>query len=399
MRSKLRRGYVAIAIMACVLALLSLTMFSPVVSTTVDFAIFNTGWNGTSKLAVTVYEAGKFSPTFRVESTGTDMEIVQVGLSELDLDPIGSALAIIGPSVPFTAAEGEIVSDFVAQGGVLLLADDFGTGNSLLAGMGATSRFSGSLVMDLAFDKKPEFCVCFDIRSDPLTKNVTSVLLNYPSSITVNSSTTQVVAWSSVASWLDLNDNLTQEWSEPKGPFAILAKERLGEGTIVLLSDPSVLINGMGEHLDNAVLKENLVSVICSGRTALYFDESHRDYFDPVAVTMEFTGSVSHNAKAAILAIAMVLALWLTTDYVERAVVLVTDRSLRAYRRLVGLILPRRGQVPQEKPLTMEELETQLLKTHPDWRPGLIRYVVKERERHSSALREREEHATELKSE
>ena len=69
----------------------------------------------------------------------------------------------------------------------------------------------------------------------------------------------QFIASSSIASWLDSDANRAQDIGEPKGPFPVIARERLGQGSIILLSDPSVLINGMREQLDNAVLADNLL--------------------------------------------------------------------------------------------------------------------------------------------
>ena len=389
LRGRLAKGYVSIIVIGAAAVLLLVSMFAPAVSSSEDFAIYNTGWNGTSGLAVSTFELGKFSPSFELANTGTSMEVVQMGLEELDLEPVDSALAIIGPSVVFTAAEGELVGEFVRNGGILLLADDFGTGNTLLEGMGAKSRLSGKLAMDLAFNKKPEFSVCFDLRSDPLTKNISALLLNYPSSIDIDAATTKPIAYTSVASWLDLNNDMLQEFGEPRGPFVLMARESLGAGSIVLLSDPSLLINGMQEYLNNSALSDNIVSEICTGRTSVFFDESHRNYFDPISITMEFTNSVSPNAKAGVVLLTFVLVLWITTDYVDRVVSLAIRRVIVAYTWILKHIFRSSRKPTETHALSPEEIEEQLSERHPDWRPGLIRYMLKENERHSSAVREK----------
>ncbi len=393
MRARLRRGYVSIAVIAFAIVLLSISALAPVVSTTADFSIFNSGWNGTSDLAVSTYKLGKFSPTFEVKSTGTEMQVAQVGLDRISLDPVASALVEIGPTVPFTDSDGNIVGSFVRQGGTLLLADDFGTGNSLLTKMGATSRISGKLAMDLAFDKKPQFPVLFDLRPSPLTRNVSTVLLNYPSSLTIDAATTTPVAYTSVASWLDTDNNGQRGLEEPSGPFVIMAQERLGNGTIVLLSDPSVLINGMGRYLNNSILKQNILSVLCTGRSAVLFDESHRDYFDPVAITMKFTGSVSPTAKGAVTVLAFILILWIATDYVDKALALVIHQLRALYSWSVRMIFSWRKPAPPPAKITLEQIEEEVKGKHPDWRPGVVHYVIKERDRHSRAMLEREEEA------
>jgi hypothetical protein len=392
-RSRLRRGYASAVVVLISVAFLGLTMTSPAISTTTDFSIFNSGWNGASDLAILTYKAGKFVPTFEIERTGTEMTIVPLDLKDIGLDPLTSALAIIGPTKPFSEEEGSIVGDFVRHGGVLLLADDFGTGNDLLEGMGATSRFSGELVMDLAYDKKPECSVCFDVRPDDMTRDVSTLLLNHPSSLKVDSATSEVFAYSSVASWLDINNNRNQEWGEPRGPFPILAREVMDQGTIILLSDPSVLINGMSEHLDNAIFGTNLMAEASVDRYEVFFDESHRDFFDPVSVMMVFTGVVSPEAKFAVAALAFALALWIATDIMETTASLVvrTARKIAArIARILHISRRKRDEEPSRGPVDIESVVSEAMAKHPDWRAGLVRYLAREGQRHSTASTKRE---------
>jgi hypothetical protein len=385
LQARVKRGYIAATALVAVIGLAMLSMVSPVVSTTEDFSIFNTGWNGTSGLAVATYETGNFAPSFRVDASGTDVTVAELGFEELGLDPATDAVAVIGPSAPFTAADGQVMGAFVRGGGVLLLADDFGTGNSLLSSMGALSRFSGELVLDLSFDKRPEFPVCYDLRVDPLMVNVTTLQLNHASSIVQGAGIT-AIAYSSAASWLDSNGNAMYDVDEPMGPFPLIARETLGAGTIVLLADPSVLINGMTDYMDNARFSDNLVSYLCSARSAMFFDESHRTFFDPVTVTTELTGAVPDTVKAAVIVVAAVLALWLVTDVIDRAV----DLAVRAFRTLAARVMRLITRKEKEKPApherSVDELVDELKKAHPDWREGLIRYVLTERNRHGQFL-------------
>jgi hypothetical protein len=391
MQVRVRRGFAAVGAMAIAIVLLIISMAAPIISTSADFSIFNSGWNGTSKLAILTYKAGKFAPDFQVKSTGTEITITQLGLDEIELDPVTSTLVVIGPGKAFTSAEGDIVGNFVRGGGELLLADDFGTGNSLLIGMGATSRFSNQLVMDLAFEKQPEFSVVYDLRNDSTTKNVSTLLLNYPSSLTIGGDT-EPIAFSSIASWLDTNGNRLQEWGEPRGPFPIAARERLGAGSILLLSDPSVLINGMADHMDNGIFGSNLIDEVCNGRTAVFFDESHRTFFDPIAITMQFTGQVSDTAKAVIALLAFVLMLWIFTDVVDRTVSWTVRKAkslLYAIAQFLGLGFFRKKAPSPTKAMSKEELLEKIVREHPDWRTGLVRYLLRERERHGKILQQK----------
>lgn len=356
-----------------------LSMVSPVLSSSADFSMFNTGWNGTSGLAVSTYKTGKFSPSFELRSTGGEVEFVRLGLDDMDLDPASEALAIIGPAKGFSDSEGALVGEFVRSGGRLLLADDFGSANGLLEGMGAACRFSGRLVIDLSFEKSPEFPVCFDIAADALTTNVSSLQLNYATSIVVGG-TTEPLVRTSLASWSDTDGDRMQDFGEPSGPFVVLARERLGSGEIVLLSDPSVLINGMRAYMDNDVLASNLVSALSDGMAGLYFDESHRDFLDPVVISTELTGAVSGNMKAALFFVAFILALWIATDVLDRAWSSTRVRASRALGLVAGRLLRRR--VSEREDRSIDDLVRELSEAHPEWRPGLVRYVVTEKQRH-----------------
>jgi len=373
-------------------ALLGLGMIAPVVSTSTDFSIYNSGWNGTSKLARITYQAGKFAPTFQLRTNGADVTIEHVGLGQLDLDPAKSSLVIIGPTTLFSASEGTVVGNFVKSGGMLLLADDFGTGNSLLEKMGASSRLSGDLILDLSYEKQPEFVVCFDIRIDDTTENVRYLLLNYASSIALGTSSAQALAYSSPASWLDTNGDLYQQWGEPRGPFPILAKEHMGLGTIVLLSDPSVLINGMSIYMNNSALATNLLEFISAGRSQVFFDESHRDYFDPVVVAAKFTGGISSNVKVGIVVMAFVLTLWMATDALDLVFRWCILKARAATQRIFRLLLFRRRAVEKPAmagPPDLDALVAEVSGRHPDWNVDLLKYITRESSRHGRVRKEK----------
>ena len=382
MLHRLQRGYIALILMMATVCLFLVAMASPVISTTTDFSIYNSGWNGTSGIAISTYELGNFVPTLSTQASGTDMRIAHLGLQEFDLVPTTDSLMILGPTKGFSMSDGEIVRSFVMAGGIVLLADDFGTGNSLLDAVGAQSRFTGKLLMDLSFDRSPEFPVCFDFAADPLTDGLSTILLNHPSSISVSGSNTSVIARSSIGSWLDSDGDYVRDLGEPRGPFPVMVRERIGAGTLILLSDPSALINGMVGQLDNELLSANIVSVVCDHRLSVYFDESHREYFDPVSVTTEITGDLPFATKMHLLVIAALLLLWVSTDVIDETVrrIVALLRSLAdKLMRLIGKRIPEEETSAGRSP---EELLSEVIAKHPDWKPGLIRYALTEGDRH-----------------
>ena len=386
MRRRIKRAYISAAVLLLAVALFAVTMATPAFSSTNDFSIYNTGWNGASDIAVATYHLGRFAPALTVEATGTDLTIVNFDLFEMDLDPATDVLMVMGPTKTFTASESALVGSFVTAGGLLVLADDFGTGNSLLQGMGASSRFSGKLMMDLSFDRSPEFSVCFDLKDDPLTVNVSRLLMNYPTSVSVSGPGTTAIAQSSVASWLDSDGDRTRDLGEPQGPFPLVVRERMGSGSILLLSDPSMLINGMVDELDNGVFADNLVTSMCSLRSSVYFDESHRDYFDPITATTEFTAEISDSDKFHVLIVAFALLVWISTDIIDRLVGTIVRGMRRVWGRLLRLV-GREAREPEPiAPDTIDELLAEMMELHPDWKAGLLRHALRERQRHNEFL-------------
>ena len=169
-----------------------------------------------------------------------------------------------------------------------------------------------------------------------------------------------------------------------------MARERLGSGSIVLLSDPSVLINGMSEYMDNEQFKSNIINFVSTGRSSVYFDESHRDFFDPIAITMQFTGQISPNVKALMAAGAFLLTLWIATDLIDKSVSWLYVMLKRGYGRMLGMLgFRRRKPMGAQKVLSEEELIREISEAHPEWKLGLLRYIIRERERHRKFLDEK----------
>jgi hypothetical protein len=380
--ARAKRLYVITATVTVAVLVLSLSLIAPILSTTEDFSIYNTGWNGTSALAISAYRSGSVVPTLALSSTGSDLTVVNLPLDSFDLDPATSSLIIIGPSKPFTASEGGLVGDFVRNGGRLLLANDFGSGNSLLEAMDATSRFSGHLLMDLAFEKKPEFSVCFDIdRNNNITEGVTAILMNFATTIEAGENTS-VIAMSSVASYQDMHENRLRDWNDPLGPFPVIAMEHLGLGQILLFSDPSIFINGMLGQLDNELLANNTMLFIEGGAREVFFDESHRNYLDPVAVSVTTLGQFSDFAKGFMVALIAIVLLTFLTEYPRIAARDIFKRAVWLLRAILNILYRKRDVKGKPKPLTEDELIVAVMERHPEWKRSVLRNILVQAEYH-----------------
>ena len=182
MIEQMKIAYRYLIIMGLGAFLLLLTLYVPIISSQEDFSIYNTDWNGCSGLGRDVYSTGSFLPTIDVSESSEGL-IVHNTLDEYrnEIDYQRSSILVIGPSDDFSEPEGSFVHDFMVKGGIFMLADDFGTGNQILKMLNTSSRISGEVLMDLSFMKKGEFSVTTDLSSHSITRNVSMVLMNYPS--------------------------------------------------------------------------------------------------------------------------------------------------------------------------------------------------------------------------
>jgi len=198
-----------------------------------DFMSGNTLWNGLSQL---IEDRG----ARLIEST-----------EEVPLEARGKALLTI-PRTAYTGRDLSAYRDFVEGGGRLIVLDDTGGGNSLLEYLGLPARFAGSALLDPIFCyRNPALPRAIDFSPDIAAGGVRSIVLNHPTILT-GAEVKNVIAWSSNRSYLDTAP-------EFRGPFPVAARYPLGQGSIVLISDSSFIINSMITRDDNALFLELLL--------------------------------------------------------------------------------------------------------------------------------------------
>ena len=61
-------------------------------------------------------------------------------------------------------------------------------------------------------------------------------------------------------SFLDTNGNAAWDKAETKGPFAVAVRATIGSGTVIAVSDPSILISSMIGLGDNSKFLTQLIS-------------------------------------------------------------------------------------------------------------------------------------------
>ncbi len=233
----------AVVILMSVISLLSI-WFYPSIQ---DFMASNVMWNGIR--------------SFLSEFDASSIESLD------DLPDLPEQTVLVAISyLDYSDKELSRVKRFVDDGGTLLLMDDYGYGNSVLAYLGVDVRFTNKPLLDPLFCYKNHWMPRItDFAPGVKESGIKVIVLNHATSLN-NTVESEVVAWSSSASFLDLDENRVRDEGEPfldldengaldegepKGPLAVAAEFRLGKGTLLLVSDPSVIINTMVGRDDN----------------------------------------------------------------------------------------------------------------------------------------------------
>jgi len=209
---------------------ITVTLYYPPVA---DMVVGNPYWNGLSEM----YD-----------------EIEPIRVEDIEdywfIDASNSTLFIIGPSRDFRVDDIEAVREFLESGGTVVLADDFGTGNQLLEGLGVETRFSGELLVDpVFFDTVPECPRLLNFTNS----DVGVVVLNYATTLSVDMDF-RILESSSPMSFYNNSAGVES------GPFPVLGHIYFGEGDLYLLSDSSVFLNTMIGKAGNRGLLLSLVS-------------------------------------------------------------------------------------------------------------------------------------------
>jgi hypothetical protein len=220
---------------------------------TADFANSNTHWNGMSDV----------SREFHIRL------LTDVG--GFPSESRGTVILVI-PSRPPQPTHLQAIRRFVEDGGVLILLDNFGSGNDVLMALGSAIRFSRRLLADPLFNlKNSRFPRILDFAPSPLTVGVEELVFNHATVLT-GISTAQAAATSSAVSYLAVNPTGQRDEGALRGPFAVIALEPHKAGYVLAFSDSSILINSMLPQADNRRLFRNAVG-LAGANARIFLDD------------------------------------------------------------------------------------------------------------------------------
>jgi hypothetical protein len=280
-------------LLATAVFLLITPLSVPVFTSNTPLSVLNTGWDGCSSFGKLLYRS----------SSGRVVPL----LSTFDSYGIGGktgTLIIIGPDLGYSSAEVEEIRSFLENGGTVILMDDFGTGNGILAGLNVSARFSGKPYRDIFYMKNENFPLIVRILDPALAENVTSVVLDVPTVLTGASGEAYTSKVAIVGS------NFRQ--------YPVMTELPYGKGKLILFSDPSAFINDL--YPLNEPFIKNFVNAYVTG--TVYIDEAHHANFNVyqrgyVSIRRAVSGEAIFKAFLAVALLALFIESGLAMGLLE----------------------------------------------------------------------------------
>lgn len=329
-----------LAVVALAIALVA-TLVAAAAGSSVAFSPYSDEWDGTSGL---LREAGAVGAT-----AGT-----LVDTTEYDrLDPASTVVVVLSPARAYEGEDAARVRAFVEAGGTLLVAEDFGPhGNALLAATGATARVDGRPLRDERFhSRSPALPVARDVTPHATTAGVDAVTVNFGTALVPGDAT--VLIRTSPYAYLDGDRDEVLDDGEPLAAFPVVAVESVGEGRIVVASDPSLFINAMLVRPGNRDLARALFSGTDAGTVVV--DASHAERVPPLPLARYALATDPVLQLGVVIAGALLVGVWTVGPSIAARL----DARRRADARLDAATARAR-----------------LVEQHPDWDDDRVDAVV-----------------------
>ncbi|HEY91032.1 MAG TPA: DUF4350 domain-containing protein [Dehalococcoidia bacterium] len=208
---------------------------------TQDFMVHNDIWNGVK--------------TFCDEFGAVTVD----SLDDLP-DSSENTVLILIPYIELGSEELSAVAQFLDGRGTLLLMDDYGYGNQVLSYLEMDTRFSNRPLLDPLFNfKNLRLPRVTDFSPEVSEAGISTIVLNHATILT-DTVESSVVARSSVSSFLDIDESGSREEEEPLGPFPVAARFQVRNGEVIVVADPSIVINSIIGRDDNYTFVRYLTS-------------------------------------------------------------------------------------------------------------------------------------------
>jgi hypothetical protein len=192
--------------------------------------------------------------------------------SSLSSVPAKSVLVVSQPSINFSESDTATVRSFLVGGGTLLVADKSGVGNSLLEQLGSRITIQAQRsIADQTYNWKsqsvPTALVLPSAQTQfPFLANVAGIALSQPSPLAVSGG----AAGLAVTSQFSVSALSHSPGNAARGPFVVMAAQKFGSGTLIVIGDSQFLLNSGWTIANNKALIGNIFA-----NTSVYMDASH----------------------------------------------------------------------------------------------------------------------------
>ncbi|MCU4754059.1 DUF4350 domain-containing protein [Halobacteria archaeon AArc-curdl1] len=316
------------------------------------FAPYNPTWDGTSEFRGQLED----DPT-------TETQIV-TDTAEYDTgDPSSTVAFVIAPDDSYDERDVDRIEAFLERGGTLVVLENFGaSGDALLAGLEAEARLDGRLLYDERQNHRgATMPVATNVSDHPSTEAVGGLTLNYASVVEPGDATVLI----STSEYAYLGDETTTlEDVETLESYPVATVEDRGSGQLVVISDPSLVINAMIDEPDNA----GFVTGLVGDNERVLIDASKTDDVPPIiAVLLTLRGSPLAQVLLGLGAVGTLVALR-HRDQAQWASI------ARALHRNRSPSLEDDHSIPR---LTAEERVAYLRRRYPEWDEQRVQRVAK----------------------
>lgn len=261
------------AVLVVILLAINIALVGAAVTSAAPYGPYNGDWDGASDLRTIASDES----TVTLAHTTTAYETATAN----------STAFIVAPQDRYRGADTARVRQFVQRGGTLVIAADDDRTNRLLADLGLTVRLDGRPLRDERENyRDPALPVATEVADHNLTADVDELTLNYGTAI--NRSRTPdsgrdsnagdawpgtVLVNSSGFAYIDANGNEQLDDSERVRERRVAVAEPVGQGRVVVVSDPSVFTNAMLERAGNDRFARNLAGI--GDRVILDYSHGH----------------------------------------------------------------------------------------------------------------------------
>lgn len=312
------------------------------------FGAYNPAWDGAADLRKVADDAG------------ADATIVRNTSEYGSVDPEDSVAVVLSPDRPYGDREVGDLRGYLADGGTVVVAEDFGPhGNDLLAALGADARVDGRQLRDERHNfRSPALPVATNVTGPPAEAGVEQLTLNHGTAVEPGNAT--VLVRSSGFAYLDTDGDEELDDDEALASSPVVTSEPVGDGTVVVVSDPSLLINAMLDREGN----RRFVEWLFADREAVLLDYSHTEGVPPlVGAQLTVQRSALLQLLGGLFAVLGVAA------WARGRTAAVTERFQRRFR-------PSAASGPG---LEEAALVAYVAAEHPDWEEDRVRRVVRAR--------------------